>query len=66
MDAQDRPIVAEGPYEDGKRRGHWVERFPGGLEMEGPNEVGQRNGRWVMRRRGQEHEIRFSNGVQER
>ena len=39
----------EGPYVDGKRHGHWVERNAAGSVHEGPYLEGEENGRWVSR-----------------
>ena len=39
----------EGPFADGKRNGHWVERFANGTVAEGPYLNGKRRGRWIWR-----------------
>ena len=39
----------EGPYVDGEKNGHWVERYPNGDVREGPYVDGKRSGHWVAR-----------------
>lgn len=39
----------EGPFLNGKRHGHWVERDRGGPVREGPYVEGKRHGHWVFR-----------------
>ena len=39
-----------GAFMHGKRRGHWVVRWPSGSVYEGPYVDGKRNGHWVLRR----------------
>ena len=36
-------------WDDGKRRGHWVVRLPGGEVREGAYVAGKKQGRWVIR-----------------
>ena len=43
------PTSEEGPYVDGKRHGHWVERVDNGNVSEGPYVDGLKHGRWVSR-----------------
>lgn len=43
-------LVLEGPYVDGKRHGHWVERENmRGTTSEGPYADGERQGQWPER-----------------
>ena len=56
--------VLRGRYRNDQRDGRWTERHRNGDELEGSYRNGRRDGRWKLRRSGQEHEIRYSNGVQ--
>ena len=41
--------VAEGPYVDGKKHGHWVLQWHSGKVLEGPYVDGRRHGHFVLR-----------------
>ena len=48
---------------DGKKHGHWVERFLNGQVNEGPWVDGERHGRWVFRSSdGNTETLTFVNG----
>ena len=41
-------IVESGALVDGKKHGHWIERYAGGQVEEGPYADGKRQGHWVV------------------
>lgn len=58
--------VLRGRYSNDEKTGRWTERYPDGDELEGSYSFGRKNGRWKLHRRGQTHEIQYSNGMQVR
>ena len=48
MHQADGSVYEEGPYVDGKRRGHWIRRHANGtVYREGPYVDGEKHGQWV-------------------
>ena len=45
----DAPVSCEGPVVDGKKNGHWIERYASGTVAEGPVVDNKYQGRWIVR-----------------